>query len=153
SLPRRHSGGKAMATTIMTAGEDRLHGLDALRGGALLLGVVLHAAMAFFPVQIWFIQDAATSPAASALFFAIHLFRMATFFLIAGLFAHMMLARRGLGGFLRDRAIRIAGPLAGFWGLVFPAIVAVIIWMAVIANGGTLPTDGPPPPPMTLETF
>ena len=32
---------------------ERLHGLDALRGGALLLGVVLHGAMSFFPTQIW----------------------------------------------------------------------------------------------------
>ena len=25
--------------------------------------------------------------------------------------------------------------------------------MAAIRNGGTIPTDGPPPPPLTLETF
>lgn len=132
---------------------DRLHGLDALRGGALLLGVVLHAALAYFPVTIWIVPDSQTSPAAGALFFAIHLFRMSTFFLIAGLFAHMMLGRRGLVGFLKDRISRIAGPLLVFWVPLFASFVAVLIWVAVINNGGAMPTDAPPPPPMTVDNF
>lgn len=138
---------------VDTTTGDRLHGLDALRGTALLLGVVLHATMSFFPVQIWMVQDSQTSPMASGVFFAIHLFRMTSFFLIAGLFAHMMLHRRGWLGFARDRFSRIAGPLFGMWWLVFPAIVAVVIWMAAINNGGTLPADGPPPPGFTVESF
>ena len=131
----------------------RLHGLDALRGIALLLGVVLHASMTYFPVPIWIVSDTDNSPVASAIFFAIHLFRMTTFFLIAGLFAHMMLDRRGVAGFIKDRAVRIAGPLATFWTPVLAAIIAGLIWMAAIRNGGSIPTDGPPPPPLTLETF
>ena len=35
--------------------------------------------------------------------------------LIAGLFAHMMLGRRGTWGFVKDRLGRIAGPLFGLW--------------------------------------
>ena len=131
----------------------RLHGLDALRGTALLLGVVLHASMSYFPVTIWIVPDTDNSPVASVIFFAIHLFRMTSFFLIAGLFAHMMLERRGTGGFIRDRATRIAGPLAAFWFPMLAAIIAGLIWMAAIRNGGTIPTGGPPPPPLTLETF
>ena len=132
---------------------DRLHGLDALRGGALLLGVVLHASMSYMPTPIWLFPDEQTSPVAAGLFFAIHLFRMTSFFLIAGLFAHLMLGRRGTWGFIRDRLGRIASPLAGLWWVVFPAVIAVIVWKAAIDNGGTIPTDGPPPPPLTLETF
>jgi peptidoglycan/LPS O-acetylase OafA/YrhL len=132
---------------------DRLHGLDALRGTALLLGVVLHAAMSYFPVTIWIVPDTDNSPAAAVIFFAIHLFRMTSFFLIAGLFAHMMLGRRGTLGFIKDRLIRIAGPLAIFWTPVLAAIIAGLVWMAAIRNGGTIPTDGPPPAPLTLETF
>lgn len=132
---------------------DRLHGLDALRGTALLLGVVLHAAMSYFPVTIWIVPDTDNSPVAAVIFFAIHLFRMTSFFLIAGLFAHMMLDRRGTGGFIRDRATRIAGPLAAFWFPILAALIAGLIWMAAIRNGGTIPTGGPPPPPLTLETF
>jgi glucans biosynthesis protein C len=131
----------------------RLHGLDALRGGALLLGVVLHASLSYFPIPLWIVPDTVGSPVASGLLFAIHLFRMTTFFLLAGLFGHMLLARKGLVGFVRDRLGRIAGPLFGLWWVVFPAIVAVMIWMAAIRNGGTLPTDAPPPPPLTLQNL
>ena len=132
---------------------ERLHGLDALRGTALLLGVVLHASMSYFPVTIWIVPDTVNSPVASVLFFAIHLLRMTSFFLIAGLFAHMMLGRRGTLGFIRDRLSRIAGPLFGLWWVIFPAFVAVIVWMAAIRNGGSIPTDGPPPPALTLQNF
>ena len=132
---------------------DRLHGLDALRGMALLLGVVLHASLAYLPTVIWPFADEQTSPWATVVFYAIHLFRMTTFFLIAGLFGHMLLARRGTWGFIRDRLGRIANPLFGLWWVVFPAIIAVFIWKAAIDNGGSIPTGGPPPPPLTFETF
>lgn len=125
---------------------DRLHALDALRGGALLLGVLLHASLSFFPTQIWIVGDDRTSVWAAVLFFVIHVFRMTTFFLIAGLFAHMMLGRRGLIGFARDRIVRIAGPLAAFWFPVMAGIVAALIWNAY-ANGLVTPGAEPPPPP------
>lgn len=127
---------------------DRLHGLDALRGGALLLGVVLHASLSFFPQQTWIVADDSRSIGAAWLFFAIHLFRMTAFFLIAGLFAHMMLARKGWWGFARDRASRIAGPLAAFWFPVMAGIVTALVWNAH-ANGLVVP--GAPPPPPTYD--
>jgi glucan biosynthesis protein C len=136
-----------------TPSSERLHGLDALRGLALLLGVVLHAGLAYLPTPIWPAADDQTSPAVAVIFFAIHLFRMTTFFLIAGLFAQMMLDRRGWAGFLRDRIKRIALPLVVFWCVVFPAFIAALLWSVWVSNGGAFPTDGPPPPPMTLETF
>ena len=123
---------------------ERLHGLDGLRGAALLLGVVLHAALSFFPAQIWIVADDQKSVWASGLFFVIHLFRMGSFFLIAGLFAHMMLKRRGVMGFIKDRMVRIAGPLAAFWGPVLAGIVAVLIWNASLM--GLTAADAPPPP-------
>lgn len=123
---------------------ERLHGLDGLRGAALLLGVVLHATLSFFPAQIWIVADDQKSVWASGLFFVIHLFRMGSFFLIAGLFARMMLKRRGVMGFIKDRMVRIAGPLAAFWGPVLAGIVAVLIWNASLM--GLAAADAPPPP-------
>ncbi|MNU38900.1 Glucans biosynthesis protein C [compost metagenome] len=123
---------------------ERLHGLDGLRGAALLLGVVLHATLSFFPSQIWIVADDEKSVWASVLFFIIHLFRMASFFLIAGLFAHMMLKRRGAMGFIKNRLIRIAGPLAAFWGPVMGGIIAVLVWNASLH--GMTAADAPPPP-------
>jgi glucan biosynthesis protein C len=130
---------------------ERLHGLDALRGGALLLGVVLHGAMSFFPTQIWIVADDQRSVWASGLFFVIHLFRMATFFLIAGLFAHALVQRRGLWGFVVDRLIRIAGPLVVFWPLTMAGIIAVAIWIGVRMN--LTAADAPPPPAFTIASF
>ncbi len=125
---------------------ERLHGLDALRGGALLLGVVLHASLSFFPEQTWIVADDSRSIGAAAIFFAIHLFRMTAFFLIAGLFAHMMLARRGWLGFARDRLSRIGGPLAVFWAPVMAGIITALVWNAYV-QGWVTPGAEPPPPP------
>ena len=125
---------------------DRLHGLDALRGGALLLGVVLHASLSFFPQQTWIVADDSRSIGAAWLFFAIHLFRMTAFFLIAGLFARMMLSRKGAWGFAKDRASRIVGPLLAFWFPVMAGIVTALVWNAH-ANGLVVPGAPPPPPP------
>lgn len=125
---------------------ERLHGLDALRAGALLLGVVLHASLSFFPQQIWIVADDSRSIGAAWLFFAIHLFRMTAFFLIAGLFAHRMLARRGWIAFAKDRGVRIAGPLAAFWFPVMAGIVTALVWNAHV-NGLVTPGAPPPPPP------
>src|SRR4051812_40780845 len=76
---------------------ERLHALDAVRGYALLLGIVLHATMSFIPAptRIWIIQDSHPSVTLGILFFVIHVFRMTAFFLIAGFFAHLSFHRRG----------------------------------------------------------
>ena len=132
--------------TTDTDRPERLHGLDALRAGALLLGVVLHASLAFFPQQIWIVADDSRSIGAAGLFFVIHLFRMTAFFLIAGLFAHMMLARRGWLSFAKDRILRITGPLAAFWFPVMVGIVGALIWTSHM-NGLIVPGAPTPPPP------
>lgn len=135
-----------MSLTPSHPADQRLHGLDALRGFALLLGIVLHASLSFFPAQTWIVHDASTSIGAAWLFFAIHLFRMTAFFLIAGLFAHMMLDRRGWLGFAKDRLIRIAGPLFAFWLPVMAGIITALVWNAH-ASGLITPGAEPPPPP------
>lgn len=133
-------------STFHSPSPERLHGLDALRGGALLLGVLLHSSLSFFPEQTWIVADNSRSIGAAWLFFAIHLFRMTAFFLIAGLFAHMMLTRRGWFGFARDRVVRIAGPLAAFWFPVMAGIITALVWNAHI-QGWVTPGAEPPPPP------
>ncbi|NEX93987.1 acyltransferase family protein [Caulobacter sp. 17J65-9] len=133
---------------------ERFHALDAVRGFALLAGVTLHAAVAFLPseVPLWPAMDDSRSVELAVLFYVLHVFRMTVFFLIAGFFARMSLERRGLASFAWDRIKRIGLTFAIFWPLVFASLIAVIVWNAAAANGGTIP-DGPPPPPMTVETF
>ena len=132
---------------------ERLHALDAVRGYALLLGIVLHATMSFIPgpTRIWIIQDSHPSMTLAVLLFVIHVFRMTTFFLIAGFFARLSFHRHGAFGFIRDRLQRIALPLAVGWPILFIAMSAVVIWAANFPNGGPLP--GPSRWPPVLPQF
>lgn len=137
-------------TTDATTGSERLHGLDAVRGYALLLGVVFHATMSFLPgPQVWMVADSERSLALSAVFFTSHMFRMTTFFLIAGFFAHMTFHRRGAGAFIRDRLKRIALPLVVGWPILITAIVIASGYAVYVATGvfPTKPPPGPPSPP------
>jgi glucan biosynthesis protein C len=131
---------------------QRWHELDAVRAFALLLGVVLHGVMSFMTPRVWIVADTATDPAFNIAFYVIHIFRMVTFFVLAGFFARMMLQKRGVGGFIANRLKRIALPLVVFWPLVIASIVVVMI----IANApapGTPAVPPPPPPAFNDHTF
>ncbi|WP_354175779.1 acyltransferase family protein [Bradyrhizobium sp. LA6.1] len=140
-------------STAIAPASERLHALDAVRGFALLLGIVLHATLSFVPAptRIWVIQDTHQSLALGLLFFVIHVFRMTTFFLMAGFFARMSFHRRGTLGFLRDRLQRIGLPLVIGWPIVFTPMVLVVIWAAGFPNGGPIP--GAPRWPPVLPNF
>ena len=98
------------------ASGERLHALDLVRASALLLGIVFHAALPFIPdYELWLVMDSSRSWPVAWLAFWLHTFRMPTFFLLAGYFGHMMLARRGTKAFVKDRAKRILAPLLIFW--------------------------------------
>jgi hypothetical protein len=128
---------------------ERLHALDAVRGFALLLGIVFHTTLSFLPApnRIWIVQDSHPSITLAVLSFAIHVFRMTTFFLIAGFFAHMNYHRRGARVFIKDRLLRIALPLVVGWPIVFAVMGLVVFWAANFPNGGPVP-GAPGWPPM-----
>ena len=132
---------------------ERLHALDAVRGFALLLGIVLHATLSFIPepTRIYFIEDSHPSMTLTVLFFTIHVFRMTTLFLIAGFFARMSFHRRGGRDFIRDRLRRIALPLVVGWPIIFAGTEALVSWAATFPNGGPVPGAASWPP--TLPRF
>jgi ABC-type multidrug transport system ATPase subunit/peptidoglycan/LPS O-acetylase OafA/YrhL len=106
--------------------QERLHALDAVRAFALLSGIVLHATMSFFlPIPA---HDVSQSATLNVLFFLIHTWRMTTFFIVAGLFARLVIARRGTRGFIADRAKRILVPLLVGWIILAPLTIAALIW-------------------------
>jgi peptidoglycan/LPS O-acetylase OafA/YrhL len=106
--------------------QERLHALDAVRAFALLAGIVLHATMSFFlPIPA---QDVSQSATLNVAFSLIHQWRMTTFFLIAGLFARLVIEKRGTRGFVADRGKRIVGPLIVGWLVFAPASIAALIW-------------------------
>lgn len=92
----------------------------------MLLGVGLHAALAFFPAQ-WWVQDRTSSLNGpyDEFLWAVHGFRMPLFFLLSGFFTAMLWRRRGLRSLIGHRLRRVALPLA--IGLV--TLVPVVDWV------------------------
>src|SRR5262249_35008756 len=97
------------------------------------------------------IQDTHPSMTMAFLFFAIHVFRMTTFFVMAGFFAHVSFHRRGAIGFAEDRLRRIALPLVVGWPILFTAMGFVVYWASGFPNGGPIP--GPSRWPPELPKF
>ncbi len=75
----------------------------------MLLGVFLHASLAYFDYP-WPVQDAKRSSLLQLCYAAIHGFRMPLFFLLSGFFSMLLLRRRGLRALLTQRALRIVLP-------------------------------------------
>lgn len=117
---------RTAATAAPPTVPRRLHHLDALRGGALLLGVLLHALMPYAPGQYWLVNDEHESWVAIGAVSVIHLFRMALFMWLAGYFGRMVLHRRGAGSYVRDRLLRIGLPLLVFWPGVAVAVIGAM---------------------------
>ncbi|MDC7677732.1 acyltransferase family protein [Asticcacaulis machinosus] len=141
-----------MTDTLKTVDEGRYGALDAVRAGALMLGVALHATMSYTDPPFWIVQDAQRDNGFWIGFFVIHIFRMSLFFMLAGFFARLVFHKYGLKGFVANRFKRIALPLLIFWLPVIAAIItlAVMTSMKFAAAGGVVP---PAPPPPTLATF
>ena len=104
----------------------RYHGLDGLRGFAMMLGILLHASLPYFSrlagLESFWPADDDQSLLLFLVFDFIHTWRMPVFFLLAGFFAHLVLDRRALSTFAVDRLKRIGVPL-----VLFGAVMAVII--------------------------
>ena len=104
----------------------RYHGLDALRGLAMLLGIVLHAALPYMPGLEWFWPaDKDSSHAIWFLEVFIHSWRMPLFFIVSGFFTHLVISRRSWKYWWKNRALRIGLPIVIFTpiiGLTLPWI-------------------------------
>jgi len=122
----------ATPTSASIAG--RLHHLDALRATAMLLGIVLHASLAYTGGP-WIVRDEGHGGFAVVLF-AIHGFRMQLFFLLSGFFTALIWRRLGLVGLLKQRAARIALPL-----LVGMFTIVPLVWLVVLSAGSAEAAD------------
>ena len=104
------------------------------------MGIVLHAAWIMIPHE----SGAPAIDASAATFFdwlclAIHTFRMQLFFVLAGLFACLLVRKRGLWSFLRNRALRIVVPLVLFWTILCP--IMMYQYNAAGIRSGAILTD------------
>jgi len=126
----------AASATPGVSVHPRYHGLDALRAGAMALGVVLHAAAPYLrhPMQglVWAVDGpaagAATFPWADALFWWLHAWRVPVFFVMAGFFAAMLVERRGTQAFLKHRVERVLWPLGLACAVILPATYFAFAW-------------------------
>ncbi len=103
----------------------RYHSLDALRGAMMLLGIYLHATVAYSRYGSWPWKDGSTTGLFDVSLGLIHVFRMPVFYCIAGFFGALLLEQRGAVGFLRNRAVRILLPFAIGWAVLFPLVAAL----------------------------
>jgi len=93
----------------------RYHGLDALRGMAMLLGIVLHAALPYIPnVEKFWPADASSSQVINTIFQFIHIWRMPVFFIMTGFFANLIISRRSWKSWWGNRLLRIGLPIIVF---------------------------------------
>lgn len=109
----------------------RLPALDALRAGAVLLGIALHAAVPYMalpvPRLLWSVREPA-SPLFGHLFWAIHGGYLPAFFLLAGFCAARSVAARGPAAFLRQRGRRLLVPLFGGGAVLLPLTYYAWAW-------------------------
>lgn len=112
----------------------RYHSLDALRAFAMLLGIVLHGGIsyvaAYNPDMAGWPTDPSSSPVILLMIVHIHTWRMQAFFLMAGFFANLVIARRGTRAFIKNRIQRILVPLVVGLIILVPALFGVVIYGA-----------------------
>jgi peptidoglycan/LPS O-acetylase OafA/YrhL len=125
--------------------DARRSDLDALRAGAMLLGIVLHASLSFFP-SLWMVTDRRQGPGFGVAFSAIHGFRMPLFFVMSGFFSAMLLHRRGRGALIKHRYRRVLLPML----LGLATIVPLTNWISGVATSSS--SRKPSAPPSTGAT-
>ncbi len=120
---------------------ERIHGLDALRGVLMLLGVVLHTALVYMPGSggPFFRDPNASTSAAPIIIDGIHLFRMPTFFVISGFFGALLWQKRGVLPMLKNRLARLALPMTLFVILLWPPVVFAFSFGHGLVNDAVAP--------------
>ncbi len=91
---------------------ERFHALDGARAIMLLLGIPFHTAAMYTLSGGWLVDAHERSFLASLISALVHSFRMPGFFILAGFFAAMLLARRPAGQWLSSRVKRLLLPFA-----------------------------------------
>jgi peptidoglycan/LPS O-acetylase OafA/YrhL len=107
----------------------------------MLLGIVLHASLSFFP-SAWLVTDSRQDSAFGVVFSAIHGFRMPLFFVMSGFFSAMLLHRRGRGALVKHRFQRVFLPLLVGMFTIIPLTIGVSTLALSSASrkpGGTPP--------------
>lgn len=118
-----------------TSSPVRYHGLDALRGIAMLLGIVIHAALPYIPdIKEFWPPDKESSQLISVIFHFIHMWRMPLFFIMAGFFSCLIVTRKSWKNWWGNRLLRIAIPIVVFT----PIMSATLPWIFAYGRTGEI---------------
>jgi len=120
----------------MISETERFHGLDAVRGIAMLLGIVIHASLPYIeglPKGLW-PSDKNTSNIIAIIFEFIHIWRMPIFFIISGFFANLVITRKSLIIWWKNRFLRLVLPAMIF----FPIMSLTIPWIFMYGYTGNI---------------
>jgi glucan biosynthesis protein C len=112
--------------------QSREHFWDALRAFLMLLGIPYHVALSYQPGQDFIVHSGEGVPGFTQFADALHLFRMPAFFVIAGYFAMLLLARREPMGWLKGRFLRLGVPF-------LTCIVTLVPAMNLVCELSNLP--------------
>ncbi len=115
------------------ADRPRLYFLDNLRAVVILLVVLLHASityMAYAP-EWWYVLDPDQGIGWTMLVLLVDVPNMQALFFVAGFLALPSLARRGTGGFVREKLIRLGVP----WVFGVVVLAPLITYMIFISRG------------------
>lgn len=107
--------------------ETRSAALDAARASMMLLGVFLHILL--FSKRAIEDRSVFEDYLISGVYFTFHNFRLPAFFVLAGYFACLLIEKRGLNGFMRNRGTRL--------GLVLVFVAPLIVVTTLYASGRT----------------
>jgi peptidoglycan/LPS O-acetylase OafA/YrhL len=112
---------------MMSSPSPRLHHIDALRAFAMLLGIGLHAALAYSGTP-WIAVDSSKHEFFQWFIEVVHGFRMQLFFFVSGFFTVMLWRKRGLSRLLEQRFQRVGVPFLIGFATIVPAMGWVTMW-------------------------
>jgi peptidoglycan/LPS O-acetylase OafA/YrhL len=119
----------------------RHRGLDALRGLASLMVVVVHATMPYLlwpmPLLLWPTRDAHPCAVVDTISWSVQCCVMPTFFVLSGYFSAGLLARLSAAEFFRSRRQRLLVPL--IFGIATILPFCFYIWLMGWVADGILP--------------
>jgi glucans biosynthesis protein C len=128
--PAQNQSSKPSAVEQSNISTVRYHYMDNIRALAMMLGIFFHAALAYSPIMqhVWPAADSQNSLMIDIVAWFSHLFRMPLFFLVSGFFALLLIEKRGIQSFIKNRSLRIALPFAIFLPICLVAVMGTLVW-------------------------
>ena len=105
--------------------KPRSYAFDAARASMMILGVFLHVLL--FSKRVIVDTSVVEEYVFSGLYYIFHTFRLPAFFVLAGYFACLLIEKRGLVGFIRNRVMRL--------GLVLAFLAPLMVLATLYASG------------------